>query len=191
MVADPFYNNGVAHSLWSVPVDMGMPLGPPQISACLCSGCITGANGTGWVQLETVLVRLNTTHTPHGSFPLLGDLLPPGAAGRASDSRVGFDAAVCVELYEPWVLDTANATAGLPHALRIAGPGSRAGDAAGPLEVREGAMLPKDVARGLNSTGKFSPFVVAHDNSVNQIIKVPSPPPLCSVLDSKLTCGNI
>lgn len=47
--AGGFWNNGIAHSFFSKPVTRG-------------------EDGHGWMELELVLVRLNTTYTPNGAF---------------------------------------------------------------------------------------------------------------------------
>jgi hypothetical protein len=139
-----------------------------------------GTSGGGWVQIETVLVRLNTTYVPRGSFPAYSNQSIPDVNGK--ETRLGYDAAVCIELYEPWIVETYNGTTGLPNTLRIAGPGSTMQDTPAVGEKRKGPML-SDVQRVLNSTGKSPPFAVAHDNSVNQIVKVSRPLLACDLCD--------
>jgi hypothetical protein len=41
----------------------------------------TGADGNGFVSIETLLVRLNTTYTPNGKFLTHSDLAVPDASG--------------------------------------------------------------------------------------------------------------
>lgn len=128
-----------------------------------------------------MLVRLNETYTPEGKFPMYGDPVQIDAATGQSfrdSTRVGYDAAVCLEVYESWVVDTAWTDAAGPTSLGIKAKGSAARDAPAQLAVRKGGALGPDVAQALNSTDKFSAFLVAHDNSVNQIIKVRAPSPL-------------
>jgi hypothetical protein len=84
-------------------------------------------------------------------------------------SRIGYDAAVCVELFEPWVVETYNATTGLPSSLGIVEKGNVVRDKRD-NEKRDGSTL-REVQRELNSTGKWSAFAVAHDNSINQVVK--------------------
>jgi hypothetical protein len=63
----------------------------------------TGTNGTGWLQIEIVLVRLNQAYAPNSTF---------GAYARpnpGSDlASVGYDVAVCVEEFKPYVVDAYN-----------------------------------------------------------------------------------
>ena len=156
-----WWNNGVAHSFHSHPI--------------LDSGSI---GDQGWTTVETVLIRLNTSFTPSGRFPVYSNESLPDANGV--ESRIGYDAAVCVEKYEPWIIEAYNTSIGSPTALRIVerGDGST-------------SLLPSGNIRGppiantryLNTTGKNPAFFVAHDNSINQMVKdngrdrfyVPSP----------------
>lgn len=116
-----------------------------------------------------VSVRLNDTYTPSGIFPLYGD---PILNATGASTRIGYDAAICVEAYEPWIMESFNSTGLTPASRRV---------------VRNGAGLPEpsssdpggvavtrlnDVTRNINSTGKFTAFAAAHDNSVNQMVKV-------------------
>jgi len=156
-----WWNNGVAHSF--------------HTRTILDSGSI---GDQGWTTVETVLIRLNTSFTPSGRFPVYSNESLPDANGV--ESRIGYDAAVCVEKYEPWIIEAYNTSIGSPTALRIVerGDGST-------------SLLPSGNIRGspiantryLNTTGKNPAFFVAHDNSVNQMVKdngrdrfyVPSP----------------
>jgi len=66
----------------------------------------------GWTTVETVVIRLDTGSAPSGRFPVsLNQTLPN------SDwiwSVVGYDAAVCVQKYEPWIIETYNTSIGSP-----------------------------------------------------------------------------
>jgi hypothetical protein len=155
-----FSINGVAHSFWSIPIVMG-------------------ESGKGWAQLETVLIRLNTSYVPKGNFPVYNSEVVIDEAGRPT--RIGYDVAVCLELYEPWIVDTYNTTTGLPSTKQVVGPGNMVVNTG--QEKRKGKAVSADVERRLNSTGKWPGFTIAHDNSVNQMVKdngrdnyyVPSP----------------
>ncbi|TFK74366.1 hypothetical protein BDN72DRAFT_833278 [Pluteus cervinus] len=160
-----FFDNGVAHSLKSFPLSMGQ-------------------DGNGWVTLESVIVRLNTSYTPNGTFLRLSDLSVPDATGNAS--FIGYDAAVCLELFEPWVLETYNTSMGLPTTLRLLDKSATIlnHDSQQLKESNIGATITDpDVKRQLNSTGLVGAYIAAHQNSVNQILKdngrdafyVPSP----------------
>lgn len=85
--------------------------------------------------------------------------------------RIGYDAAVCVEAIEPWLVDTYNATTGHATSLKIVGPG---GISSSPLEQgqRKGGEHPVRLNDTLSSVGKFPAFALAHFNSRNQILKV-------------------
>ncbi|KLO16745.1 hypothetical protein SCHPADRAFT_847669 [Schizopora paradoxa] len=156
-----FFNNGVGHSLFSKPVDMG-------------------ASGNGWTTIEVVSVRLNDTYTPSGTFPIYGD---PILDSNGTQTRIGYDAAVCVEAYEPWVIESFNSTGLTPSSRRIvrSGNGLPAPSSSDPGGVA--ATTLNDVERTINSTGKATAYSAAHDNSVNQMVKdngrdffyVPSP----------------
>jgi hypothetical protein len=147
-----WYNNGVGHSFHTktiFDVDDG---------------------SQGWTTVETVLVRLNTSYSPAGRFPVYGPEMIVQDDGQ--ETRIGYDVAVCVERYEPWVIETYNSSIGSPTALRI---------------VEHGGMLlsqgtekmrgdPVDGTRSLVSTSKNPGFFVAHDNSINQMVKVSNHP---------------
>lgn len=82
---------------------------------------VTGEDGRGWASIEHVLVRLNTTYTPHGKFPQFSDSVPDN---NGAPTFVGHDAAVCLELFEPWIVEVYNSTTGFPRSLELIGPGS-------------------------------------------------------------------
>jgi len=154
-------DNGVAHSF--------------HTRTILDAGSI---GDQGWTTVETVLIRLNTSFTPSGRFPVYSNESLPDADG--AETRIGYDAAVCVEKYEPWIIEAYNTSIGSPTALRI-------------VERGDGitSLLPSGNIRGppiantryLNTTGKNPAFFVAHDNSINHMVKdngldrfyVPSP----------------
>ncbi|KAF9448401.1 hypothetical protein P691DRAFT_669523 [Macrolepiota fuliginosa MF-IS2] len=172
LYAANFYNNGVNHAYWSKPLYK------------------MGADDTGFVSLEIVLIRLNTTFAAQGSFPIRGDPIPD-INGTAT--FVGYDAAVCIEVFEPWVVEVYNSTVGTPTTLRIVEKGNAVGDfsTGGVGEKRMGKQLVTNdngtdvdgVRKTLLSKRIQDVYVAAHQNSVNQIIKdngrdsfyVPSP----------------
>jgi hypothetical protein len=84
---------------------------------------------------------------------------------------LGYDAAVCVETIEPWVVDAYNTTAGRATTFKIVGNG---GLSTLPFDYgkRQGTPISVPLNSTLNSTGKFVPFAVAYDSSRNQILKV-------------------
>ena len=177
--ADPvsagFWDNGVGHSFHS--------LTP-----------IMGEAGNGWVGTEITLVRLNNSYTPSAKFPVYSEGSVVDASGF--NSRIGYDAVVCVEMYEPWIMEIYNSSLGVPTTGRIVGK-----SASVDFEADYGNRGPRlnSYTRALNSTGKDAAYHVryassfslmrcqlicrSHDNSINQMLKdngldrryVPSP----------------
>ena len=157
-----WWDNGVGHSFFSRTIPDAEVIGDQ-----------------GWVTVEVVLIRLNTTYTPSGKFPVYSNQSVPDATG--AETRIGYDAAVCVQKYEPWIIEAYNTTIGSPSALRIV----QKGDGGSTSLPASGDIrgFPLANTRFLNTTGKIAAFYVAHDNSVNQITKdngrdffyVPSP----------------
>jgi len=143
-----WYNNGVGHSFHTKTI------------------FDVGDGGEGWTTVETVLVRMNTSYSPVSRFPIYGPQTIVQADGQ--DTRIGYDVAVCVERYEPWVVETYNSSIGSPTALRIVSRGGMALSQG--TERMKGA--PVDGTMSLVSKGKNPAFFVAHDNSINQMVKV-------------------
>jgi len=75
--------------------------------------------------MENILVRLNTSFAPNGTFGIKGDSVPD-KDGFAT--FIGYDAAVCLELYEPWVLEVYNSSVGFPSSMRIVDNGTEIKD---------------------------------------------------------------
>ncbi|KAJ8488594.1 hypothetical protein ONZ45_g13895 [Pleurotus djamor] len=144
-----FFDNGVAHSYFSTPISMGR-------------------DGGGFVSFEAVLVRLNTTFAPQGNFATSGSDTLPDESGN--ETRIGYDALLCLELFEPWIVEVYNSTTGVPFSTRIV---AKAGETA---DIRSGEQRMGDpldsVKRQLNSSALWPAYVVAHQNSVNQLVKV-------------------
>ncbi len=130
------------------------------------------------------MVRLNTTYAPNGTFGTYSDEIILDV--NAQETRIGYDAAVCLELFEAYILETYNSTVGLPSTVGIIGRNATVMNAPtedGALEKKKGSSLPDGVKTQLNSTGLAGVYTVVHGNSVNQLIKdngrdafyVPSP----------------
>ncbi|KAK0205990.1 hypothetical protein DFS33DRAFT_1256607 [Desarmillaria ectypa] len=161
-----FSDNGVAHSLKSKPVS-------------------SGDEGFGWISIEWVLVRLNTTYSPSGTFAAYSDGFVLDMNG--TETRIGYDAAVCLELYEPYIVETYNSTTGVPSSTGIISQNKVITDSfaqGAPEEKRRGkAVTGSNVKRQLNSTRLQDVYNTLHGNSVNQMVKdngrdafyVPSP----------------
>ncbi|EEB89772.1 hypothetical protein MPER_12098, partial [Moniliophthora perniciosa FA553] len=159
-----FEDNGIGHSFKSFP-------------------SYQGEDGTGWVQVELLLVRLNTTFTRNGEFQAY---YPPEIQGFPAP--IGYDAAVCVELFEPYVVGVYNNSNGIPESLMII-------DKAKSIQpdkstTREGNTL-KGVKSELNSTGRYVAYEVLHDNSNNQIVKVELSPRYFAEAKAKADCSNL
>ena len=119
----------------------------------------------GWTTVETVIVRLDTFFTLDGRFPIYVNRTVP-YSGRAAS--FGYDAAVCVRRYEPWIVETYNTSNVSPSVLRIVGKGNR-GASPSPSGNIRGPWIAN--TRDLTATGKFHAFYAGDDNSVNQALK--------------------
>ncbi|KAG8724011.1 hypothetical protein FRC09_000819 [Ceratobasidium sp. 395] len=142
-VTAKWWQNGVAHSFMSIPASKG-------------------ADGNGWLQIEIVLVRLNQAYAPNSTF---------GVHAQADvdyPSPVGYDVAVCVEEFKPYVLDAYNNTAGSPTTLDLLHKGLDFDEA---VNTPQATTIQDGVQWGINSTGKFAAFASAHDNSRNVMLK--------------------
>lgn len=109
------------------------------------------------MSVEIVLVRLNNSFVPSGQFPVFSEVPEIDAMGK--ETRIGYDAAVCVELYEPWVIEVFhNSNLGLVATVRIVERANTISNVLGERNV--GIHRGGDVPRILNSTGKLAPFIV-------------------------------
>ena len=116
----------------------------------------------GWATVEAVLMQLNTSLTPSGRFSVYSDL-------PDTNTRIGYDAAVCVQLYEPWIIEAYNTSTGSPSALRIVekGDGSTSLPPSGHIQG-----TPIANTRYLNATGKDIVFSFAQHNSIAQMWEI-------------------
>ncbi|KAF7313376.1 hypothetical protein HMN09_00493300 [Mycena chlorophos] len=160
-MAAAFNDNGVAHSFKSVPIS-------------------EGDDGNGFISIESLLIRLNTTYAPDGKF--LTYSAESIANQNGTQTFIGYDAAVCLEVYESYVLEVYNSTIGNPASTRIVSKGNTIVDLLN-TEVDTRPLNDPSVKRVLNSTNLRQAYEVAHGNSANQILKdngrdsfyVPSP----------------
>jgi len=136
-------------------------------------GAVTG--NQGWTSVETVLVRFDTRYTPSGRFPVYfnytwhGESDYPSVGESNYTSRMGYDAVVCVQKYEPWVVETYNTSIGSVSALRIVGGGNDS--TSSPNGAIRGSPI-ADTTRYLNTTRKELAFSVARKISINQLTKL-------------------
>jgi len=119
----------------------------------------------GWTTVETVLLRLDTDSTPSGHFPVhwTNTFSTPSIV----KVRTGYDAAVCVQKYEPWIIETYNTSIVSPSALRVVGKGNDSTSQL-PSGIIRGTRIADN--RNLNATGKNPVFIYAHENSLGGIM---------------------
>ncbi|KDQ21472.1 hypothetical protein BOTBODRAFT_25920 [Botryobasidium botryosum FD-172 SS1] len=149
-IVGKFPNNGVGHSFFS--------------------STASTPGWSGWLGIEVVLIRLNTTYTPRGRFGVYG-------FDTSDGTQIGYDAAVCVEEVSQYVVEAYNSTVGAPRTLRIVTKGNTT------MPLGKNSTQLQGVRTTLSSEDKWSAWVVAHDNSRNTILKdngrdywwVPSP----------------
>ena len=118
------------------------------------------ANDQGWVTVETAVIRLNTSLTPSGRFPVYSDLsLYWGGV------RLGLDAVVCVQKYEAWIVEAYNTSTGSSFALGVI---EKQNDSTSlsPSGTIQGAQI--ENARSINATGKDLVFSVVHGAGVQR-----------------------
>ena len=115
-------------------------------------GFNTSESGNGWVEIETVLVRLDSYWAPNASFHVWSKTLH-------DIGRVGYDAVVCVEMYEPWIVQIYNSSLGVPTTMAIVGK-----SATTDFEPDDGNRGPHldSYTRVLNSTDKSNAFFIRY-----------------------------
>ena len=116
----------------------------------------------GWVTVDTVVIQLNTSLTPSGRFPVYWNDSLPGPWGEV---RVGLDAAVCVQKYEPWIIEAYNTSTGSSFALRIIEK-QNGSTSLSPSGTIQGARIAG--TRCLNATGKDLVFSAVYNASVQR-----------------------
>ena len=112
----------------------------------------------GWTIVETVLIRSANIYTPSGHFPVYSN--------RSEEYAIGCDAAVCVQKYEPWIIEASNTSTLSPSILRVVGRGDGSASLS-PSGAIRGVPLPN--LRYLNATGKTNPFRIGFLSSVYQL----------------------
>ena len=117
----------------------------------------------GWMAMETFFLQLNTSRTPSGRFPVYATtsviLVPPNMV----EVRIGYDAVVCLQRYEPWMIEAYNTSTGSSSALRIVEKGNDSTPLSPSGNIR-GARIAN--TRYLNKTGKNLVFESAYYNSL-------------------------
>ena len=109
-------------------------------------------SGNEWVEIGIVLVRLDSYWAPNASFSVWSKSLH-------DIGRVGYDAVVCVEMYEPWIVQIYNSSFGVPTTMAIVGK-----SATTDFEPDDGNRGPHldSYTRVLNSTDKSTAFYVRY-----------------------------
>jgi len=115
-----------------------------------------------WVTVDTVFIHLNTSFTPVGYFPLYSNESLPNSNGF----RVGYDAAVCVQVYEPWIIEAYNTSTGSSFVLGVVGEGNDRTSLLSGGNI-QGTQIAN--TRYLNTTGKDIAFSVAYQKSVTRM----------------------
>jgi len=117
----------------------------------------TSGSGNGWIWTETVLVRLNNSYTPNANFPVWSADPIEDASGFSS--RIGYDAAICVKMYEPWIVQIYNSSLGVPTTMNIVGK-----SASTDFETEDGnrGLRLDSYTRALNSTDKYWAFWIRY-----------------------------
>ena len=118
----------------------------------------------GWTTVEAAILQLNTSLTPSGHFPVY--LNKPSSDADGTETKIGYDAAVCVHKYEPWIIETYNTSTGSSSALRIVEKWDGSTSLSPSGNIR-GARIVNN--RYLNTTGKSRVFTVAHANGIDRM----------------------
>jgi len=117
-----------------------------------------GPDPSGWTIVEVVLVRTANEYTPSGYFPTYSN--------RSEGYAIGCDAVVCVQKYEPWIIEASNTSTASPSVLRVVGRGDGSVSLS-PSGTIRGAPLPN--LRYLNTTNKEYPFHIGYLSGTEQL----------------------
>jgi len=123
----------------------------------------------GWMTVETLFIHINTSFAPSGHFPVYSDewlLVGENGTEVMSSFQIGHDAAVCVQIYEPWIVEAYNTSTGSSFALGIVEKGNGSTSLSSSGSIR-GAQITD--TRYLNTTGKDVAFSKAHSKSVRRM----------------------
>jgi len=121
------------------------------------SNGIVATDPSGWTIVEVVLIRTANEYTPSGYFPTYSN---------SQGYTIGFDAAVCVQKYESWIIEASNTSAASPSVLRVVGRGDGSVSMP-PSGTIRGAPLPN--IRYLNATEKDNPFHIGYRSGTDQL----------------------
>jgi hypothetical protein len=131
--------------------------------------------GDGWTAALLALIRLDTTFAPQGDFPVYAHNVRDPYKNHTI-AQIGYDAVVCIERYEPWIVETYVTKNGPKTTELVDRKGSlNYQNAPGTSNRTAERLNHKDLAsasRNLTSANKMIPFQVASNNSVFGIWKV-------------------
>jgi len=114
----------------------------------------------GWIGMEVVLVRLNNSYAHSANFPVWS--ADPIVDASKFSSRIGYDAAVCVEMYEPWIVEIYNSSLGIPTTMSVVSK-----SASTDFEADDGNTGPylDSYTRVLHSAGKGPAYSIRYVGS--------------------------
>ncbi|KAL9938947.1 hypothetical protein V8E36_001760 [Tilletia maclaganii] len=161
--AKKFGADGVAQSFWSTPfraeVDFDSDASTPhQLNQT------AGSAGPGWISLEVVLVRLKPDLAgPAAQFGMTANVTD----SQGSFNNVGMDVGICVQRFDPYIVEvyqgrSIQSTTILNQSATLQ-PSEEA-------HITSVSLAP-GTASSLSSLGKFSAYIVAHENARNALIK--------------------
>ena len=113
----------------------------------------TGLSGNGYVEVETALVRLDKFWAPNASFPVWSQY--PIIQDPGSYWNIGYDAIVCVKMYEPWIVQIYNSSLGVPTTMTIV---RKSATADFETDYGKGDPYLDSYTQALNYTGKDSAY---------------------------------
>jgi len=115
-----------------------------------------------WTTVETFLIRFGELLTTSGHFPVYSDKNEWGI-------KIGYDAAVCVQRYEPWIIEAYKRSIVSPSVLGIVGKGNSSTSLSPSGNIRGPPIA--NTSRYLDAIGKRAAFYAAHDNTIVQMLK--------------------
>ena len=142
--------------------------GCPDTGTAICLETLFPWNPSDqeWMTVDVVLLRVDTNGMEHTRCPVYLNKTLPSAPQFWN--VICYDAAVCVQRYEPWIVETYNTSIASPSILRIVGKGN-ASSPLSPSGSIQGAQIAN--TRYLNTTGKFDLISTAHQNAIIQMQK--------------------
>ncbi|CAD6957330.1 unnamed protein product, partial [Tilletia laevis] len=161
-IAVPFSPNSVAQSFFSTPIMAEDDIEPDGVNNAKFKN-VPGGAGRGWVQLEVVLIRLNTTLAgPRAEFGMTANVY-----GHDWEfGEVGFDVGICVERFDPYMVEVYQGRS--VQSLRII---SQTADSSSGTGLLRSSLVSAGSAMNLSSQGKNAAFTVAHENARNALLK--------------------